>query len=273
MLNQDDRDKMDINRRYWEDVVAVHAGSRFYDVPGFIAGDNRLDELERGEVGDVNGKSLLHLQCHFGLDTLSWARLGARVTGVDYAQEAVETARSLARECGLEARFIHSNLYDLPQNLEGQFDIVFTSYGVLCWLPDLREWARIAASYVKPGGFFYIAEFHPFAYVFDDETDHLAYRYPYFATQPLRWEAAGTYTGAEDKLATHEDWEWTYRLGDVVTALTDAGLRLEFLHEHPFTVYEQFPFLEKTGHMRWGFPDGAQPIPLMFSIKAGKPAA
>jgi 2-polyprenyl-3-methyl-5-hydroxy-6-metoxy-1,4-benzoquinol methylase len=269
MLNQDDREKMDINRRYWEDVVAVHAGSRFYDVPGFIAGENRLDELERGEVGDVNGKSLLHLQCHFGLDTLSWARLGARVTGVDYSREAVETARSLARECGLDARFIQCNLYDLPGQLDEQFDVVFTSYGVLSWLPDIRAWARIAASYVKPGGFFYIAEFHPFAYVFNDEADHLEYRYPYFNTQPTRWEMAGTYTGAEDKLEQHEDWEWAYRLGDVVTALIDAGLRLEFLHEHPFTVYEQFPFLVKTGHMRWGFPGGTQLIPLMFSLKAG----
>lgn len=272
MVNQDERNKMDINHRYWEDVVAVHAGSRFYDVPRFIAGENRLDELERGEVGDVSGKTLLHLQCHFGLDTLSWARLGARATGMDYSLEAVDTAQSLARECGLDARFICCNLYDLPQHLDEHFDVVFTSYGVLCWLPDIREWARIAASYVKPGGFFYIAEFHPFSYVFDDEADHLVYRYPYFATQPIRWELEGTYTGTEDKLSKHEDFEWTYRLGDVVTALTDAGLRLEFLHEHPFTVYQQLPFLEKTGNMRWGFPDGEQPIPLMFSLKAVKPA-
>lgn len=272
MINHDDREKMDINRRYWEDVVAVHAGSRFYDVPGFIAGENRLDELERGEVGNVSGKSLLHLQCHFGLDTLSWARLGASVTGMDYSQDAVNTARKIAQECGLDARFIQCNLYDLPRHLQEEFDIVFTSYGVLCWLPDIREWARIAASYVKPGGFFYIAEFHPFAYVFDDEADHLAYRYPYFETKPTRWEFAGTYTSSEDKLDTHEDFEWFYRLGDVVTALIDAGLRLEFLHEHPFTVYQQLPFLEKTGHMRWTFPDDVPTIPLMFSIKASKPA-
>lgn len=271
MINQDDRAKMDINRRYWEDVVAVHASSRFYDVPGFISGDNRLDALERAEVGAVSGKSLLHLQCHFGLDTLSWARLGARVTGVDYSQEAVDTARSIARECGLDASFICFNLYDLPQHLNEQFDVVFTSYGVLSWLPDIQQWARIAASYVKPGGLFYIAEFHPFAYVFDDEADHLVYRYPYFEPQATRWEFEGTYTGPEDKLEKHEDWEWTYRLGDVVNALTDAGLRLEFLHEHPFTVYQQFPFLEKTDQLRWVFPGGVQPVPLMFSIKAVKP--
>jgi SAM-dependent methyltransferase len=252
-------------------VVPVHAGSRFYNVPGFINGGNTLDELERDEVGDVTGKTLLHLQCHFGLDTLSWARLGASVTGMDYSLEAINTAGRLAQECGLEARFIHSNLYDLPQILDEQFDVVFTSYGVLCWLPDIREWARIAASYVKPGGFFYIAEFHPFSYVFDDEAQQLQYRYPYFATKPMRWDVAGTYTGSEDKLDTHEDWEWTYRLGEVVTALIDAGLRLEFLHEHPFTVYQQLPFLEKTGKMRWEFPNDENSIPLMFSLKASKP--
>lgn len=272
MVNQDERDKMQVNRRYWEDVVPVHAASSFYNVDGFKAGGITLDELERGEVGDVTGKSLLHLQCHFGLDTLSWARLGARVTGVDYAEAAVQTARDLAAQCELDASFTCCNVYDLPQQLHEQFDIVYTSYGVLCWLSDIREWARIAASYVKPGGFFYIAEFHPFAYVFDDEADHLAYRYPYFATQPIRWELAGTYTNPEDQLDKHVDYEWTYRVGEVVTALIDAGLRLEFLHEHPFTVYQQLPFLEKTGPMRWGFPGGTQPIPLMFSLKAVKPA-
>ena len=120
----------------------------------------------------LDGVRVLHLQCHFGMDTLSWARLGASVTGVDYSEQAIRAAGELAAECGLEGRFICCNLYDLPAHLDGQFDIVYTSYGVLCWLPDLREWARIAASYVKPGGFFYIAEFHPFAYVFDDEADH-----------------------------------------------------------------------------------------------------
>ena len=271
MVDQEDREKMQVNRRYWEDVVPVHAASSFYNVDGFKAGGITLDELERGEVGDVSGKSLLHLQCHFGLDTLSWARMGARVTGVDYAEAAVNTARDLAGLCGLDARFICCNLYDLPQQLHEQFDIVFTSYGVLCWLSDIHEWARIAASYVKPGGFFYIAEFHPFSYVFDDEADHLIYRYPYFKKAATRWEFEGTYTGAAEKLDRHEDWEWTYRLGDVVTALIDAGLRLEFLHEHPFTVYHQLPFLERTGPMRWGFPGGEQPVPLMFSLKAVKP--
>ena len=271
MLSSEDQEKMRINSRYWNDVVAVHRASRFYDLPGFMAGEVKLNALERGEVGDVSGKSLLHLQCHFGMDTLSWARLGARVTGMDYSEQAVRAARELAADCGLAGRFVCCNLYDLPAHLDGQFDIVYTSYGVLCWLPDLREWARIAASYVKPGGFFYIAEFHPFAYTFDDEADHLAYRYPYFNQDALRWEFDGSYTDSSEQMKGYEDYEWTYRLGDVVTALIDAGLRIEFLHEHPFTVYQQLPFLVKDEAGNYVFPDGAKPIPLMFSLKASKP--
>ncbi len=271
MVKKVDRERMEINRRYWDEVVPVHAGSELYNLAGFKSGGISLDALERGEVGEVAGKSLLHLQCHFGMDTLSWVRLGAKVTGMDYSPEAIAKAQQLAAECGLEATFICCNLYDLPHQLDGQFDIVFTSYGVLCWLPDLREWARIAASYVKPGGFFYIAEFHPFSYVFDDEADHLAYRYPYFAQDPTRFEFDGTYADKEAKLTHREDFEWNYPLGEVVSALIDAGLRIEFLREHAFTVYEQLPFLEKAGRARWRFPNGEEPIPLMFSLRAGKP--
>lgn len=270
MINDDEREKMNINRRYWNEVVPIHAGSDFYDVAGFKAGKNKLNELERREVGDVAGKSLLHLQCHFGVDTLSWARLGAKATGIDYAADAIDAARKLAAECSLDARFICCNLYDLPRNLDGQFDIVFTSYGVLCWMPDIREWARIAASYVKPGGIFYIAEFHPFAFVFNDEGDHLEYRYPYFTKGAMYFDIDGTYANKEANLANTEDYEWTYRLGDVVTALIDAGLTIEFIHEHPFTVYEHLPFLVQAGEGLWRFPDGTEPIPLMFSLRAGK---
>ncbi len=270
MMNDSDREKMKVNLRFWDEVVAVHAASEFYDVAGFMAGENKLNDLERREVGEVAGKSLLHLQCHFGLDTLSWARLGAKVTGIDYSEEAVNLARRVAQECELDAHFIHCNLYELPQQLTRQFDIVFTSYGVLCWLPDIAEWARIAASYVKPGGFFYIAEFHPFANVFDDEADHLSYRYPYFYNGAMHFDFEGTYTDKHAKIANHEDYEWNFRMGEVVTALIDAGLTIEFLHEHAFSVFEQFPFLEKAGNGIWRFPTGEEPIPLMFSLRARK---
>lgn len=271
MVNENEREQMNVNRRYWDEVVPVHARSGFYDLAGFKAGENKLDNLERDEVGDVAGKSLLHLQCHFGVDTLSWARLGAQVTGMDYSEEAIRAAKELAAECGLDARFICCNLYDLPQHLGGQFDIVFTSYGVLCWLPDLREWARIAASYVKPGGFFYIAEFHPFSTVFDAEADTLQYRDPYFAKDAISYEVDGDYADRKIRLAAIKDYEWIHTLGDILNSLLEAGLRIEYLHEHAFTVFEQFPFLVPDKPGNWRFPEETAPIPLMFSLKATKP--
>ena len=154
------------NRRHWDEIVPIHAGSEFYDVGSFKAGKSKLKPVELEELGDVRGKTMLHLQCHFGLDTLSWAREGAIVTGADFSGQAIETARALAAETGVEARFVVSDLYALPENLEGQFDIVFTSYGAIYWLPDIRRWAQIAAHFVRPGGTFYIVEFHPFAWVY-----------------------------------------------------------------------------------------------------------
>ncbi|UCB52608.1 MAG: class I SAM-dependent methyltransferase, partial [Candidatus Zixiibacteriota bacterium] len=143
------------NLKHWNEVTPIHRKSEFYGVEGFKAGRCTLMPLEREELGDVSGKTLLHLQCHFGLDTLSWARLGARVTGVDFSEKAIDLAKSLSKELGIDADFVHSNIYHLPDVLKGEFDIAYTSHGVLCWLPDLAEWGRIIARFLKPGGTFY----------------------------------------------------------------------------------------------------------------------
>lgn len=270
--NPNDELRMQDNRRMWEELVPVNAKSALYNLEGFKHGENKLNPLELSEVGAVRGKSLLHLQCHFGMDTLSWARLGAEVTGIDYSEEGIKLARSLSSELDIPARFINCNLYDLPAHLEGQFDIVYTSYGVLCWLNDIPRWAKIAASYVKPGGFFYIAEFHPFAMVFDDEADLLRYRYPYFEKQALEFEVKGSYADRDAEITAERDFEWQHTMGEIICALIDAGLRIEFLHEHAFSVYEQLPCLKPDGHGYWRFPNGEEPIPLMFSTKAWKPA-
>ena len=261
------------NRRHWDEIVPIHAGSEFYDVGSFKQGKSRLKPVELEELGDVRGKTMLHLQCHFGLDTLSWAREGAVVTGADFSPQAIETARALAAETGVEARFVVSDLYELPRNLDGQFDIVFTSYGVLCWLPDLARWAEVAAHFVKAGGIFYIVEFHPFAGVFDDEPDvpDLRVRYPYFPSgEPLRFEVDGTYA-ASTKLDRRVTYEWPHPISEVVMALIQAGLRIDFLHEFPFSTYQFVPFMEKTGDytVRLTKHDGC--VPLLFSIKATKP--
>jgi 2-polyprenyl-3-methyl-5-hydroxy-6-metoxy-1,4-benzoquinol methylase len=259
------------NRRRWDELTPLHAGSAFYDVAGFLAGGSSLKSIEVEELGDVAGRSLLHLQCHFGLDTLSWARRGARVTGVDFSEAAVARAKALAAEAGLPAEFACSTVEDLPAVLGGTYDIVFTSYGVLCWLPDLRPWARTVAHFLRPGGTFYMVEIHPFTDVFDDGPDATDFRvrYPYFhAAQPLAWEAQGSYADRSATVVNKVSYVWSHPLGDVVTALTGAGLRLEFLHEFPQCVYPRFPWMRQDADGWWRQPPGQPAVPLLFSLRA-----
>lgn len=261
---------LNANRRLWDEWTEINARSEMYNLPGFLAGRNTLHPLIMDEVGDVRGKSLLHLQCHFGMDTLSWARLGAQVTGVDFSPKAISLARRLAGECNLEATFIECNLFDLPQHLDGQFDIVFTSIGVLAWISDLRQWAEVAARYVKPGGFFYILEIHPLAAMFDERDPALKVVCPYFCDAALEFETDGSYADRNAEIQQTKHYEWCYPLGEVVTRLIEAGLRIEFLREVPFTVYEQYLFLEKQADDCYHLPAGTPAIPLLFSLKASR---
>lgn len=196
----------DTNRRNWNERTAIHARSQSYDLAGFRAGRSSLLPIELAEVGDVAGKSLLHLQCHLGVDSLSWARLGARVTGVDFADEALAVARGLNEELGLDTRFLHANLYDLPDLLNEQFDIVYTTYGVLCWLHDIPRWAQIAASYVKPGGILYLADFHPLMVAMSDEgvvDGAIRLAFPYFPQpEPVYCAPGCTYTDGNEQTLT-----------------------------------------------------------------------
>ena len=261
------------NRRHWDEITPVHAASDFYDVASFRAGKTKLKPVELEELGDVRGKSLLHLQCHFGLDTLSWAREGAVVTGVDYSEPAIETARSLAGELGIEARFVLSDIYELPEALAGEFDIVFTSYGALNWLPDMGRWAQVAAGFVRPGGTLYLVEFHPFVGIFDDEpavTD-LRVRYPYFPSGgPIRSEDDGTYADRGMHFEHRVTYDFPHPVSEVLTALIDAGLRIEFLHEFPFSAYLVWPFTEAVDDRMFRLTKHDGSVPLLYSIKATK---
>lgn len=260
------------NLRHWNEVTPIHAKSRFYDVKGFKAGRCTLMSVEREELGDVKGKTLLHLQCHFGMDTMSWARLGAKVTGVDFSDKAIELAKSLSKELGIEAEFLCCNIYELPRVLKGEYDIVFTSYGILCWLPDLKKWAQIITHFLKPGGTFYIIEGHPFNTVFENEryTKELKVRYSYFhSSEPTKWEPDGTYADKDAKV-TNPSYEWTHPLSNIINALISAGLQIEFLHEFPYWCEDHFPFMEKGQDGWWRLKGGKETIPLMFSLKATK---
>lgn len=259
------------NLEMWNDWVPLHAQSDFYDVKGFKNGrSSMLYPIELEEMGDVSGKCLLHLQCHFGMDTLSWARLGAKVTGIDFSDKAIELAYSLSKELGIEADFICCNIYDLPEKLSGKFDIVYTSGGVLCWLPDLKRWAEIISHFLKPGGFFYIIEGHPVKNIFDDSPDatELRVKRSYFYTaEPEIYESTGSYTGQQTD-RTHTGHEWIHSMGDILNSLIQAGLRIEFLHEFPAIYFKCFPFMERDDEGLWRIK--GDKIPLTFSLKATK---
>ncbi len=262
-----------VNKSLWDGWTEINYRAPSYRTEEFKAGLSKLHPIELAEVGDVRGKTLLHLQCHFGLDTLSWARAGATVTGVDFSPKGIERAEALSRELDIPARFFCCDIYDLPDHLAEQFDVVFTSYGVLCWLPDIPRWGQIVARYLKPGGRFHIVEFHPMTNPFDpnnrEGTMELAL--PYFhRVQPLRWVEKGSYADPDADFV-HESYEWPYSIADVINSLIAAGLRIEYFNEFPDSISECFP-----GRMRedadgmWRLIEHPDSLPLMFSIKAVK---
>ena len=266
------------NNELWDEWTRIHETSAFYDLDGFKRGGIRLRPYELEEIGPVDGLELLHLQCHFGLDTLSWARLGAKVTGADFSRAAIELARSVAAEIGIDdATFVQSDLYDLPAVLDGQYDLVYTSGGVLGWLPDIERWADVVANFVRPGGRFYITEIHPVAQVFENEgvaPGELRLSYPYWEhPEPLAFPVEGSYADRTAAVATTTEYGWDHGLGEIVTALIRAGLRIETLREYPFVLWP-IDFLTETPDGTYRLPPGTPgELPLFFSILATKPLA
>lgn len=267
------KDYMESNRHLWNEMTPIHVKSDMYAVDEFRKGKNSLHSIEMEELEDVSGKTMLHLQCHFGQDTLSWARLGAKVTGVDFSDDAIVYAKKLSSEIGIKAEFILCNIYELDQKLKGKYDIVFTSYGVLPWLPDLKEWARIIGHFLKPGGIFYIVESHPFGNTFaDDDVQDLEVYYSYFQSpQPMHFPPEPTYADRNSKLK-NPSYEWFHTISDIMNSLIANGLSIQFLHEFPFSVYQCLPFLEKGDDGWWYLPDSRKDVPFMFSLMAKKEA-
>lgn len=262
----------DANRSLWDRWTDLHADSEFYDLRRFRAGASTLHAIELDELGPVTGKTLLHLQCHFGLDTLSWARQGALVTGVDLSPRSISLARELSAELGLPATFVVADIAALPAVLSGQWDIVFTSYGVLHWLPDLARWAAVIAHFLKPGGTFYIVEDHPFMRVFDWSQDPPRPDNPYFhCDEPYQFEARGSYA-APDAPTTATGYLWDHSLGDVVNAVLGAGLRIEYLHEFPYHVRQKAPTMAPAERGLWRLAERDGNIPFLFSLRATREA-
>lgn len=261
------RDHVKKNASWWDKATLIHSASSLYDLPGFLKGKSSLQPLEREELGDVRGKTLLHLLCHFGMDTLSWAREGAIVTGVDVSKESIKLAKKLSKDTSTPATFICSDVYSLHKVLNKEFDIIFASYGVLLWLSSMEKWAKVIHRFLKKGGVFYIVEVHPF-------TNMLSYdfkmEYKYFDKGPYEDTTPGTYTDWNADVSG-TTYQWSYTISDIVTACINEGLTIEHLHEFPFTMYDQFPGLMKVNKKgQYVLKNSRIQIPLLFSLKARK---
>ncbi|MFI1394157.1 class I SAM-dependent methyltransferase [Streptomyces sp. NPDC020681] len=269
-------DWREANRSRWDERVPIHVAGDYYELDAFCAGKDVLRDFEVAEVGDVTGRTLLHLQCHIGLDTLSWARRGAaHVVGLDFSEPAVETARGLAQDLGFgpdRAAFVAADVYDAAEAVpDSSYDIVYTGVGALNWLPDITRWAETAAALVAPGGFLYLAEFHPLTDVLDNETGSRVV-HDYFARDAWIDQTPGSYADFDAPTVHNRSVEWQHPVGDVVSALIAAGLRLDLLHEHDVSLFQRFGQLTRHDDGYYRFPADRPRIPLMYSLRASKAA-
>src|SRR6266404_5074296 len=253
------------NRRNWDERVPIHRRDRtgFYAVERFLAGEKRLHAIELGELGDVAGKRLIHLQCHFGLDTLILARHGADVTGIDFAPAAITEARALAAKTGLAADFVCVNVYDARQAVVGEFDIAYVTWGTICWLPDLVGWTQTIAALLAPGGYLF-ADAHPSMLILEERDGRLVHEHP------LVFDETHTYSGDEIPLTATRTYQWIHSLSRIVGALRGAGLEIDFLHEHPDLPWPFFPMCVRGEDGMWRLPDTIPAFPLSVSLRARK---
>ena len=263
------QDYVTINKHSWNNRTEAHLKSAFYDVPGFLQGRSSLQDIELKLLGDVKGKSILHLQCHFGQDTISLARLGAYCTGVDLSDKAIASAKALALQANKEVRFVCCNIYELPQHLDETFDIVFTSYGTISWLPDLQEWGKLINRYLKPGGEFIFAEFHPVVWMFDDQFDKIGYSY--FNDAPIIETESGTYADREAAIS-QEYITWNHSLEDVIMALLNNNLALQDFSEYDYSPQNCFLHAVEEEPGRYRISKLGKRIPMVYALKAVKSA-
>lgn len=262
---------LDVNRTLWDEMAELHPSTALYDVDGIVEGRDDLRPWEDGELGPVAGLDLVHLQCHIGTDTVSWARRGARVVGLDFSSVALDAARALGRRCGLEIEWVQADVHDAVEALGGRtFDVVYTGVGALGWLPDLQRWASAVRGLLRPGGVLYLVELHPMwvAMIEDGTTicqDAVGAAF-------TRWDEEGrvSYADAHRPLASVSSYERLHSISDLITAILGAGLVLELFHEFDVTP-SPTPWLERRPDGLYGFPEGALRFPLSYSLRARTP--
>ena len=262
-----EEDHYQLNIESWNNRTASHIESSFYDVKGFIAGNSSLKDIDLHLLGDISGKKILHLQCHFGQDTLSLARLGAKVTGVDFSNKSIEFAKELAQVTNLEARFICCNIYDLPIHLNEEFDIIYTSYGTIGWLPDLKKWGELIQKFLKKEGQFIFIEFHPVVWMFDDDFSKIHYNY--FNKGVIIEEENGTYADRSAAI-TSRYCCWNHSLSEVFNSLINNNLSIVSFDEYDYSPYDCFMHTTEFENSKFRIQHFDDKIPMVYSIKAIK---
>ena len=264
-----EQDYLTINRKAWNAKTDVHVGSDFYDMEGFLAGRSSLHDIELGLLGEIKGQSILHLQCHFGQDSISMGRLGAQVTGVDLSDHAIAQAQRLADTTQSSATFIRSDVYDLPNHLEQTFDVVFTSYGVIGWLPNLDRWAAVIARFLKPNGRLVFVEFHPMVWMFNNQ--FTAIEHSYFKEEAFVETITGTYADRSADL-THQYVWWKHSMSDIINSLLNNGLALQVLQEFDYSPYDCFENTIEVAPQKFRIQHLGNKLPMIVALVATKQA-
>lgn len=260
-------DYLAINKKLWNDKTEVHYKSDFYDVKSFIEGKDSLNPIEIGLLGDIKGKKILHLQCHFGMDTISLSRRGAIVTGIDLSDKSMARAQELKEKTGSDVRFIESDVYNLHEKLDEKFDLVYTSYGVVGWLPDMDRWAKTISRFLLPGGKFIMVEFHPVVWMFDDDFEKIAYNY--VDSEPIVEEYEGTYTDRNAKIKS-KAVSWNHGLASVLNALIKNGMVITGFSEYDYSPYDCFKHTVRIAERNFQIKGLENKIPMLYSVTAIK---
>ncbi|WP_130734183.1 bifunctional 2-polyprenyl-6-hydroxyphenol methylase/3-demethylubiquinol 3-O-methyltransferase UbiG [Flavobacterium sp. J27] len=261
------KDYVAINKATWNNKVPIHIDSEFYDMPSFLNGKNTIPAIDLKLLGKIQDKNILHLQCHFGQDSLSLARLGAKVTGIDLSNMAIEKAKELNQQLQLDATFICCDVYDTLQHINKKFDIVYTSYGTIGWLPDLNQWAKIIANSLKPDGKFVFVEFHPVVWMFDDDFQKI--KYHYHNEKPIMEEYSGTYANKNAPITT-DYVGWNHSIAEVLQALLQNGLQIVRFEEYDYSNYNCFNQTIEFEPGKFRIQHLDNKIPMMYSLECIK---
>lgn len=259
---------IEANKDLWNKRTSAHVASDFYDNESFLAGKSSLNKFELDLLCDVKGKTLLHLQCHFGQDTISLQRMGAECTGVDFSTTAIDAACNINTQLKLDAKFVCSNVYQTRDVVKEKFDIVFTSYGTIGWLPELKTWAKVIAESLNSNGIFVICDFHPYVWMMDEEYRNI--KYSYFNTELIETDTTGSYAAGQELHPPMKEYGWNHPFADLLGALLEQDLRLEVFNEYDGSPYNCFPEMELAEDGLYRFKQWGKKIPLVYGIRFRK---